>query len=45
MKFLEPMKTQEGVPNDEQGPPLAHKLEGTGYRAILVLILAVQHTP
>jgi hypothetical protein len=45
MEFLEPMKTQEGVADDQQGPPLADKLERTGYRAILVLILAVQHTP
>ena len=44
LELVEPSKTQEGVPNDQEGPPLAHKLEGARYRAILPLVLAVQHT-
>jgi hypothetical protein len=44
LELVEPSKTQEGVPNDQEGPPLAHKLESARYGAILPLVLAVQHT-
>ena len=44
LELVEPSKTEEGIPNDQEGPPLAHKLEGPRDRAILPLVLTVQHT-
>jgi hypothetical protein len=44
VELVETSKTQEGVPNDQEGPPLAHKLEGTRYGAILSVVFAVQHS-
>src|SRR6185312_6820760 len=43
LELVEPSQTQEGVPNDQQGPPLAHKLERPRDRTILPLVLTVQH--
>ena len=44
MELVEASKPQEGVANDQKGPPFAHKLEGARDGAILPLVLAVQHT-
>jgi hypothetical protein len=44
MELVETSKPQEGIPDDQKGPPFAHKLEGARDGAILPLVLAVQHT-
>jgi hypothetical protein len=44
LELVEPSETQEGVPKDQEGPPLAYELEGTRYGAILAFVLTVQHT-
>src|SRR6266511_3877559 len=42
-ELLEAVRAQEDVPEHEQGPALAHDLEGAGDRADLVVVGPVEH--
>jgi hypothetical protein len=44
VELVEASNTQERVANDQEGPPLADKLESTRDGAVLSLVFTVQHT-